>query len=417
MSTNRIPNQFLFLILENRWFLFKALLVVMIPTVIVTYLLPKSYTVTTLIMPPESQPVPGLSLGGMSSGDFAGFLSGGMGYSLPLMTTLSDVYSQILESRTLIESVILSTGFLEEHDLQDKYDLNPALGLYWARKWFRNNYSVNVTPSGFIRITVTTKDPLYSIEISERVIVLLDSINANINTSRLATSRRLIERQYASADSMLRRASQDLLLFKDTSGVVELGIETSELVTLLMATKGQYLEIQSSAQAIRDGLAHGSNAMLYQLERQAVAVREVIDLLEQGEVPSFGDNVGFNFSLGDIPVLAVEYARLRTNYDVSLTMSNMLRVQLDQAIVQEAIVDETIRVLDPPGHPGWKSKPKRLYIWIEVFFLASFFLVGYVQAKHRVSEMKRERPEAWGPWGKLLQDIRGDFKRKRRKGF
>jgi len=169
MSTNRIPNQFLFLILQNRWFLFKALLVVMIPTVIVTYLLPKSYTVTTLIMPPETQPVPGLSLGGMSSGDFAGFLSGGMGYSLPLMTTLSDVYSQILESRTLIENVILSTGFLEEHDLQDKYDQNPALGLYWARKWFRNNYTVNVTPSGFIRITVTTKDQrIHSIQLRFR---------------------------------------------------------------------------------------------------------------------------------------------------------------------------------------------------------------------------------------------------------
>jgi capsule polysaccharide export protein KpsE/RkpR len=416
MSSNRIPNQFLFLLLQNRWFLLKALLVVMIPTVIVTYLLSKSYTVTTLIMPPESQPLPSLSIGGLASGDFAGFFGGGMGYALPLMTTLSDVYSQILESRTLIELVILSTGYLEDQDLLDKYNQNNALGLYWARKRFRNNYSVNVTPSGFIRISVTTSDPLYSVEISARVIALLDSINADINTSRLEITRRLIERQYASADSMLLSASRDLLFFKDTSGVVELGTETAELVTLLMTTKGIYLEIQASAQAIRSGLAHGSNAMLYQLDRQADATREVIDLLERGEVPSFGDDVGFNFSLDEIPELAIEYAKLRTNYDISLTMSNMLRIQLEQAIVQETMVEETIRILDPPGHPGWKSKPKRLYIWIEVFLVASFFLVGYVQAKYRISEMKRERPEAWGPWGKLLKDIGGDFKRKRRPG-
>jgi capsule polysaccharide export protein KpsE/RkpR len=367
-------------------------------------------------MPPESQPLPSLSIGGLASGDFAGFFGGGMGYALPLMTTLSDVYSQILESRTLIELVILSTGYLEDQDLLDKYNQNNALGLYWARKRFRNNYSVNVTPSGFIRISVTTSDPLYSVEISARVIALLDSINADINTSRLEITRRLIERQYASADSMLLSASRDLLFFKDTSGVVELGTETAELVTLLMTTKGIYLEIQASAQAIRSGLAHGSNAMLYQLDRQADATREVIDLLERGEVPSFGDDVGFNFSLDEIPELAIEYAKLRTNYDISLTMSNMLRIQLEQAIVQETMVEETIRILDPPGHPGWKSKPKRLYIWIEVFLVASFFLVGYVQAKYRISEMKRERPEAWGPWGKLLKDIGGDFKRKRRPG-
>ena len=182
MSSNRIPNQFLFLLLRNRWFLVKAMLVVMIPTVIVTYIIPKSYTVTTLIMPPESQPMPALNIGGMSSGDFAGFFSGGMGYSLPLMTTLSDVYSQILESRTLIEAVILSTGYLEDQDLLDKYNQNPALGLYWARKMFSKNYTVDVTPAGFIRISVTTKDPLYSVEISERVVALLDSINASINT-------------------------------------------------------------------------------------------------------------------------------------------------------------------------------------------------------------------------------------------
>ena len=60
-ETHRVPNHLLFEILRNRWFLVKALLVIMIPTVVITFLLPKKYTVTTIIMPPEDIAMPALS--------------------------------------------------------------------------------------------------------------------------------------------------------------------------------------------------------------------------------------------------------------------------------------------------------------------------------------------------------------------
>jgi uncharacterized protein involved in exopolysaccharide biosynthesis len=412
-EVRRVPNHLLYELLRNRWFLVKAILVIMIPTIIITYLLPKKYTVTTIVMPPEDQTIPSLSLGGLSAGDFAGFFSGGMGFSLPLMTTMSDVYQQILDSRTMIDNVILSTGYIDSTNLTRRYQEDPHLGMFMARKYFMKDYRVEVTPSGFLRIEVTTKDPMYSVEISERILFLLDSINVDINTSRLQMSRRLLEGRVASADSFLVASKQALLTFEDTTGVVELEAETEELVALLMETKGMYLELMSSAQAIRDGLAHGSNAMIYQLDRQAAAVKEVVDLIESGHSPSFGTGVDFAFSIEDIPDLAVEYARLRSDYEIALQMSAMLRVQLEQALVQESITEQTIRILDPPLHPGWKSKPKKLYIWIEVFLLSVFFLFAYVIARSRIREMKQTRPDDWKPWEKLLGEMRNDFRRKK----
>ena len=41
MKQARRPSWYLYLLLKNRWFLIKALLIVMIPTVIVTFLLEK----------------------------------------------------------------------------------------------------------------------------------------------------------------------------------------------------------------------------------------------------------------------------------------------------------------------------------------------------------------------------------------
>ena len=413
MTEKNIPNRTLFIVLKNRWLIVRLLLIIMVPTIIITTIIPKKYTVTTILMPPENQTMPSMSLAGLSMGDFAGFFSGGMGYSLPLMTTLSDVYHEILNSRTLVDNVIISTGYMEEVDLQDRYLREPPTALYLARRIFRRNYLVEVTPSGFIRIEVTTKDPLYSVEISDRIVFLLDSINQHVNTSRLEMNLRLLQSQVASANTSLAEAEHALLVFEDTTGVVELETETAELVAILMEAKGRYLELQASAQAIREGLARGSNAMLIQLEREASATREVIDLIETGDLPSFGDDAGFSFALMDIPDLAVEYARLRSDYEISLQMASMLQVQLEQTVVQASMSEETIRLLDEPEHPGWKSKPKRLFIWIEVFLLALFFLCCYLLARDRMQRMKQQDPEGWQPWGALFRDIRNDFRRKK----
>lgn len=121
------------LLLKNRWFLIKALLIIMIPTIVITFMLKKKYTVTTIIMPPEDQSASGLSIAGLGVSEFAGYFSGGMGFSLPLMTTMSDVFDEILKSRTLAEHVILSTSFIDSTNLRSIYDQDEQIGLYWAR--------------------------------------------------------------------------------------------------------------------------------------------------------------------------------------------------------------------------------------------------------------------------------------------
>jgi len=141
MQPARTSSWYLFVLLRNRWFLFRALLLIMVPTVAITFLLDKKYTVTTTLMPPEIQQDMGLAALGMGVSEFTGFFSGGMGFSLPLMITMSDVYLEILQSRTLVEAVILSTGYIERSELTEKYEADPDLGLYWARKMFRSNYS------------------------------------------------------------------------------------------------------------------------------------------------------------------------------------------------------------------------------------------------------------------------------------
>jgi uncharacterized protein involved in exopolysaccharide biosynthesis len=147
-----VPSSFLYVLLKNRKFLFRVLLVVMLVTVGITYLLTQKYTVKTVILPPDDQSSGGLSLGGLSLGEFAGFFSGGMGYSLPLMTTLSDVYVRILNSRTVVDNVIISMGYADSTGIAESRPNQPEVVLYLARKQFLKDYTARVGSSGFIEV-------------------------------------------------------------------------------------------------------------------------------------------------------------------------------------------------------------------------------------------------------------------------
>ena len=415
MRPSKTSSWYMFVLLRNRWFLIKALLIIMVPTVVITFLLGKKYTVTTVIMPPETQSSYGLSLAGLGLSEFAGFFSGGMGFSLPLMTTMSDVYEQILESRTLVEDVILTTDYLDEADVRDKYEANEQLGLYWARKKFMNNYSVSVTPSGFLQIEVTTGDPWYSVEVSERVVAVLDSINTSIAVSRATQAREYLDVRSTSANNILTTAAMEMQLFEEEHGIISLDQEMEAFVRTLADIKQQYMELMAQASAIRRGIAGGNNAAALMKEREAEALASVISMLETGIAPPGYEDVMPSIPMNDLPEVIFQYARLRANYEMALELATIVEVSLQQAIVEENRDQPAVRVLDPPRHPGWKSRPKRIYIWVEVFILAFVGLFGFLIMRENYLLMRKERPEEWQRWNGLLSDIKGDFSRRSRK--
>jgi uncharacterized protein involved in exopolysaccharide biosynthesis len=404
------PNNLIYILLKNRRFIIKVLTIVMILTVGGSYLLSNKYTVTTVILPPEEQASPALSLGGLSLGEFAGFFSGGMGYSLPLMTTLADVYSDILNSRTLIDQVILSTAYIDSAGFTKRYETHPEVAMYLARKQFRKNYSATVTSSGFIKISVTTGNPMYSVEVSEQVVSLLDSINTSITLARYRTSRESTENQLAVARAELESTTEKMLRFEDEYGTIMPNEELSQVMAVLAEMKGRYIETTMMASAVRNGIRSGTTAQILELDATAEALRQSIDLIESG---SSSGSVDMGIGLSNLPPAMIEYARLQTDFEMQLKMTTALELQVQQTLIQESSITSSLRILDPPMHPGWKSKPKRLYIWIELFIITSIILVVFLYSREKWYELKVENPETWNKWNNIKQDIRNDFRRKK----
>lgn len=409
MNKEKRPLWYLYLLLKNRWFLIKALLIIMIPTVIVTFMLKKKYTVTTVIMPPEDQSVPGLSIAGLGVSEFAGYFSGGMGFSLPLMTTMSDVFHEILKSRSLAEHVILSTSFIDSTELRDIYDQDEQVGLYWARMKFSENFSSHVTPSGFLQIEFTSGDPWYSVEISESIVATLDSINTEINVSRLKQSRIFLELQTEMAESMLVSASVAMERFENEHDLVAPEQEMTAYIGHLASLKSEYSALIIEISALRQGISGVPNATILFKERKAAELLDVIVMLESGVAAPGYEDIMPAVSLEDFPDISFEYAILKADYEMALKLTNSVKISLQQAIVTEEREQPSVRVLDPPRHPGWKSKPKRILILLEVFLLAFISLFGFLVARENIREVIERKPDMWEPWRRLFEDIKRDF--------
>ncbi|MCD4700377.1 MAG: hypothetical protein K8S24_00830 [Candidatus Aegiribacteria sp.] len=414
MSEGKRPLWYVYLLLKNRWFLVKALLIIMIPTVVITFMLKKKYTVTTLIMPPEDQSTAGLAIAGLGVSEFAGYFSGGMGFSLPLMTTMSDVYDEILKSRSLTEHVILSTAFIDSTDLRSIFDENEQIGLYWARKKFGENYSVNITPSGFIEIEYTSGNPWYAVEISESIIATLDSINIDIVSSRLHHTRVYLEVREEMAESMLVNTSLAIKRFEEEHDMVAPEQEMIEYINRLASLKTEYSTLITEVSILRRGVSGAPSATILFKERKAAELLNVIRMLESG-IPTPGyEDIMPSVNLEDFTDISFEYAILRADYEIALRLTNTIGLSLQEIVASENREQAHIRILDPPRHPGWKSKPKRIFILLEVFLLAFISLFGFLIARENIRDLKGKRPEQWEPWRKLLEEIRRDFSLRRK---
>lgn len=415
MDGGRQPFWYLFLLLKNRWFILKTLLVVMIPTVVITYLMTEKYTVETVIMPPEDQSASGMTIAGLGLTEFAGYFSGGMGFSLPLMTTLSDVYEEILRSRSLVESVIMTTAYMDSMNLRHIYEADPQQGLYWARKRFLKNYKVSISSTGFLEIEFTAEDPLYAVEVSEAIVSSLDSIKGEIMISRLQQVTDFMEIRLEMAEESLEEASNAIRRFEEEHNLVAPEQELSYFISNLTELKTEYARLLTEISAMRQGISGAPSATILFKERRAQELLKVINMLESGvPVPGY-EEIMPPVSMDDYPELNMEYAILMADYQMALQINSAVKRSLQEAIAAQQKQQTQIRVLDPPRHPGWKSKPKKSLIWIEVFLISFVAIFAFIVARENLNRMQREKPELWEPWRKLLSDIRSELTFHRKK--
>ncbi len=302
----------------------------------ITFVLPKWYRATAIILPPEESDL--LSNMTMAQRALTKFPAFGI---LSDYFTPADIYKAILQSRTVQEEVV------RVHDLQAIYHQR---SLEKTIKALRGNTKVKLNPDGTIAISVDDRDRVRAAAMANSYLGALDRYNVEKRNTQAHRTRLFLERRVQDTDSTLRASEAALRSYEETHHTISPPTISSANPDVrgtadLMARK-IYLDV-------RLGVLRG---YLREDNEEIIQTRLELEQLKN--------------KIANLPALETDLARLMRDAKIEEQLYLLLTSELEQARIRETMDTPTVQVLDPAVPPERPARPRRLLLTLAAGLLA-----------------------------------------------
>ncbi|MBN2543953.1 hypothetical protein JXI42_13930 [bacterium] len=356
--TQKKDNSFLdwlVIILQHRRLLFINTIIVGLLAAGVSLLLPLWYQGEVQVLPPMSDQGVGGGLSSFLAG--AGFSLGGGEFSLPMMTTHADLWKTMIESRAVLDTIILDPQFV----LKERYETET---IFDAREALLNHLELEVTAEGILAIRFEDKDPVFAAKLTNAIGDRLDILNRRIKSSTAKNTRSFVEEQLGLCRENLTEAEAKLEIFQTEHGVLVM----DEQAKMLIQNAAQ-LQAELLIAGIELNILKNTYTSTHDEVRKVQTRKKEIEN-KLNEIKSGGEKLSdeFDFSLNQIPELTMEYMRLTRDMTIQEILYEFLVQQFEQAKIQEAKDTPVINFLSKATPPEKKYRPKRALITVGAAF-------------------------------------------------
>ena len=378
---------------------FGILTVITLISLGIALLWPKTYMSTAKYVQYDSS-VSG-SLGGLIS-SFTNLPSGGE----KVNTEQSAI---ILRSRTMLDTVI------EEFDLAAVYEkeIQEELRLKLEENTIIEEIreaGIGFNPIVSVSISVLDRDPQRAKEMVEFYLEELDNRMVEINQRNAQRMLTAYEARYQQNLTDLESATQELVDFQKTYGILEPQTQTAALIGNAAQVKAQMTALDVEIGVAQSLLSASSGELTELLERKRQLEKTynslIVDPVNAIRSPDevFTDATLDVFpALEDMPTLAAEYLRLFREATVQQEIYKVLLPQYEQQKMMVMESNSGLELIDQPNLPTYKEKPKRAFIVIAGFFFglfAAFFSVSFADFIRRGKQ--GEQSEAYQKYQELI---------------
>jgi tyrosine-protein kinase Etk/Wzc len=308
-------------------------------SVVVAFVLPKSYTARSSILPPTSDDV-GTNLGAL----VRGLTLPGLGNVAPTGAE-TQVTLAVLDSRRLREESI------EAFDLRAVYK---AKTMDEALRSHRANAQVGVTDEGIVEVLVTDRSPMRAAEIANAWIESLDRYNRETRLTSGRRSRQFVERRLEETRAALSAAEDSLAAYQRDNTAAPLSPDITASIESSASVLARRLAVSVRLSALEE---------VYRPEAPEVAqLRQELRALDS--------------QIERIPPLAIESARRVRDVKVQEQLYLLLTAQYEDARLRELQDSPTIEVLDRAVPPERRSRPIRWLVCSSMTLAALVLAVG-----------------------------------------
>jgi len=368
----------LWVLWNERRFLWRVTISAFAIATLVALLLPKSYQSTTRLMPPDQESGAGMAMLAAMSGK-VGMNLGGLAGDLLGMKSSGDLFLDILRSRTV------------EDQLVQRFDLRKEYGArYWedARKRLANNTNLSSDrKSGVISITVADRDPHRAQQLAQAYVEELDRLVASVSTSSARRQRLFIEGRLKGVKQDLDEASKRFSEYASQNTTVDITAQAKAMVEGAARLEGELIAAQAELEGLQQ-IYTANNVRVRSLQARVDELKRQLQKLGGDSSPPPPNGIGDNAdskpsefpSIRQLPLLGVRWADLYRQTKIEETVFELLTQQYELAKIQEAKEIPVVKVLDPADFPERKSSPRRLSIvglsTLLAFLAGSVWLLG-----------------------------------------
>lgn len=377
-QNNEISLLDLLIILARRkWLILKFTIGFALIALIISLLLPKRYTATTTVLPPQQNS--SLSSALMSQIGNLGSLGALAGSSMGLKNP-NDMFVAMFKSRTVEDAMIERFGLMQEY--HQKY-------MSTARKAFEGHATVESgTKDNLIRISVEDKDPKRASAMANAYVEEYRQLSQHLAISEASQRRLFFEQQLDQAKDSLANAEEALKETEQKTGMIQLDSQARALIESAAQLRAQITAKEVQLQGMR---TYGTNE-----NADVVQAQQELDSM-RAQLAKFGGSAddtsgGLILPRGKVPQVGVEYIRRLRDVKYRETIFEILARQFELAKLDEAKEGALIQVVDPAIVPDYKSFPKRGLITV-VAAIAGMFIGIFMALFKEGMERLRQDPE------------------------
>jgi len=371
------------LLWDYRLLFVRAFVIGLVASTLLAFLIPKSYTSTTQLMPPDSQSTSGMAMMAALAGKAGGGLESLAGDLLGMKTSGS-LFIGILRSQTAQDRLI------QRFDLKEVY--GKSLEMDARTKLDENTGLSEDKKSGIITISVTDHNPQRAAALATAYVDQLNSLVAGLSTSAAHRERVFLEERLKVVRQDLDDASNQLAQFSSKNNTLDIQTEGKAMLDAAANLAGQLIAAQSELEGLRQFYTD-NNPRVQSLNARVAELRRDMEKLSGVNSNGTPNNptAGAKNSSGEmpypsirnLPLLGVKYADYYRRAKIQETVFELLTQQYELAKVQEVKETPSVKVLDPATVPEKKSFPPRLLIiGLGTFLALAVTTVWLLGARH-----------------------------------
>ena len=312
---------------------------------ILAFVLPREYTATVIILPPQGN----ASMSTMLASQLAGMGSAvsGMAGSMLGMKNINDMYVSMMKSRSVEDAVIQRYGLQSEYKKTYLAETRKALEKHTQIDGSRKD--------GLIRLNFTDRNPNRAAEIANGYVVQFRDLSQHLAITEASQRRVVFQNQLDKTKTDLENADEALKKVQLATGMVQLDGQARAMIESAARLRAQIVAKEVQIEAMRS-YAGDENPALTEAQTELEGLRVQFNKLV-GSKGGSPDDVFL--PKGAVPEAGMEYIRRLRDVKYYEAIFEVLARQLELAKLDEAREGAYIQVVDPAAPPEQKSFPKR----------------------------------------------------------